>query len=164
VDVGGQFSERSKWGSVFENYINAILFFIALDEYDVANVEGDIDEYQTKFDLALSIFKEIMNGDIVRENKACRIVFLNKLDLFTLKLHNEDKFKDFSQRLEYKGQNNVVDCVGFISKKLEGMINDNLPIHIHAINGLDTSLIKSLTIDIKISIIASSLQEMGIIF
>jgi len=162
VDVGGQFSERSKWGAVFENPINAILFFISLDEYDIDNVESTSD-HETKFQLALTIYDEVMNGDLVREHKASRIVFLNKLDLFTSKLQSDDKFNLFKEKLEYTGENNVEKCVEFISQKLEEKIKDNMPVHIHAICGLDTSLIKKLTQDIKVSIIASSLQDMGIL-
>jgi len=163
VDVGGQFSERPKWESVFEtSHINAVLYFIALDEYDIANVESN-PEHDTKFQLALSVYEEIMNGEHVRDHKSCRIVFLNKLDLFTLKLQQEDRFTDFQNRFGYMGENNVDDCLDFIYKTIEDKITDNLPVHIHAICGLDTSLIKKLAQDIKVSIIASSLIDMGIL-
>jgi len=163
VDVGGQFSERPKWEEVFEtSHINAVLYFISLDEYDIANVELTTD-HDTKFQLALSIFEEVMNGDHVREQKSCRIVFLNKLDLFKLKLQQEDRFLDFQNRFGYMGENNVDDCLDFVKKIIEEKITDNLPVHIHAICGLDTGLIKKLAQDIKISIIASSLTDMGIL-
>jgi len=162
VDVGGQHSERSKWSTVMGDHPpHAILFFISLDEYDIANVEDT--PHATKFQLALSVYEEIMNGETVHQNKICRIVFLNKLDLFTLKLQQEDRFEDFKQRLEYTGPNEVEKCVEFISNQLEEKVDDKLPIHIHPICGLDTSLIKKLTQDIKVSIIASSLQDMGIL-
>jgi hypothetical protein len=163
VDVGGQFSERPKWDSAFEtSNINAVLYFIALDEYDIANVESNT-EQDTKFQLALSVYEEVMNGEHVRDHKSCRIVFLNKLDLFKLKLQHEDRFTDFQNRFGYMGENNVDDCLDFIKKTIEEKITDNLPVHIHAICGLDTSLIKKLAQDIKISIIASSLTDMGIL-
>jgi len=104
-----------------------------------------------------------MNGELVKEHKACRIVLLNKLDLFTTKLSREEKFNEFKNRFEYNGENNVTKCVEFVSQKLEDMINDNMPIHIHSICGLDTSMITNLTKDIKVSIIATSLQDMGIL-
>jgi len=161
VDVGGQYSERSKWVSVIDTHPHAILFFISLDEYDIANTEDT--DHETKFQVAVSVYEEIMNGDFIRDRKICRITFLNKLDLFTLKLQNEERFNDFKERFEYNGKNDVDKCVEFITGLLEGKIKDKLPVHIHPICGLDTSLIKKLTQDIKISIIASSLQDMGIL-
>jgi len=161
VDVGGQYSERPKWDSVIHTHPHAILYFISLDEYDIANTEDT--DHETKFQVAVSVYEEIMNGDFVRDQKICRITFLNKLDLFTEKLQNEERFMDFKERFEYNGEKDVDKCVEFITELLEEKINDKLPVHVHPICGLDTSLIKKLTQDIKISIIASSLQDMGIL-
>jgi len=163
VDVGGQLSEREKWDSVLGNPIQAIIFFLALDEYDVENPETSKTEYPTKFQLALSVFDEVMNGYLVSEHKASRIVFLNKLDLFTTKIQDENRFEDFRKRLHYTGGKNANECVEFITTNLNNRINDTMPLHIHSVCALDTSLIKKLTQDIKVSIIASSLRDMGIL-
>jgi len=163
VDVGGQLSEREKWDSVLGNPVQAIIFFLALDEYDVENPETSKTEYPTKFQLALSVFDEVMNGHLVSEHKASRIVFLNKLDLFTTKIQDENRFEDFRKRLHYTGGKNANECVEFIKENLNNRINDNMPLHIHSVCALDTSLIKKLTQDIKVSIIASSLRDMGIL-
>jgi len=143
IDVGGQPSERSKWESILEKPINACLFFIALDEFDVPNAEAKTQETApTKLALAISIFENVINGDFIKEHKSGRIVFLNKVDLFTSKIENSEKFAEFKNRLEYSGSSDVSECTQFIEKILRNKMNDDLPLHVHVVCALDTTLMK----------------------
>jgi len=69
VDLGGQMSERVKWETTFETHIHAVLFFIAIDEYDILNPEIKTSESVTKLALSFSIFEEIMNSNTIRTKK-----------------------------------------------------------------------------------------------
>jgi len=97
IDVGGQFSERQKWESFFEDHLpNAIIFFLAIDEYNVPNTELKTDYLKTKFELSLDVFRKYMCGNEVAGYKLCRIVFLNKVDIF------EEKIKTTENLLNLK--------------------------------------------------------------
>lgn len=81
VDVGGQRSERKKWIHCFQD-VTAVLFFVALSEYDLSLYE---DEETNRMHESLKLFDEICNS---KWFSAIPIVlFLNKKDLF------EDKIK-----------------------------------------------------------------------
>jgi len=80
IDVGGQYSERSKWNDFFSSNIpNAIIFFLALDEFNVPNYENSKDEYKTKYQLAESVFTSVMCGEgAVNDYRLCRILFFKQ--------------------------------------------------------------------------------------
>jgi len=172
TDVGGQYSERLKWGSFFQDKVpNAIIFFLAIDEYNVPNTELKTEGHKTKFDLSLSIFGEIMcNDGLVVDHKLCRIVFLNKVDLFQEKLSDEKKWMDFKQIMGYTGSNKIHDCTKFIEQKILE-INNNLKekhenemdLKIHITNALDTSLMEKISTDIKTSIVTYTLKDIGML-
>jgi len=90
TDVGGQFSERQKWTNYCEENEeknqkppHAVIFFLALDEYNIPNVELRTEEFATKFELAINVFTELLcSAGPVLDHKMCRLVFLNKIDLF----------------------------------------------------------------------------------
>jgi GTPase SAR1 family protein len=172
TDVGGQYSERSKWGNFFnEKNPNVIIFFLALDEYNIQNTELKT-EHKTKFDLALSVFTEILCGDgPVVDHKLFRIVFLNKVDLFEEKLRDDKKWVDFKTIMNYNGQRSVTECTKCIEEKLRDINRkllkdthpDDMELSIHVTNALDTEGMKKVSEDIKSSIITSTLKDFGII-
>jgi len=111
IDVGGQTPERKKWLNIVQQGFTSIIFFAALDEY---NMESSETPGKTKMEVSMSVFEDIMNDD---ENfKCCNILFLNKIDLFREKILTkkglsefEDKFPEFK---EYMGSNNVNEDLG----------------------------------------------------
>lgn len=54
VDVGGQKPERLKWKQVINDGCNAIIFFVALDEFDVTSYDNP---KITKLEEALEVWK-----------------------------------------------------------------------------------------------------------
>jgi len=94
-DVGGQRPERSKWEFVFrENRFNAIIYFVAADEYDVDNEDGDND--RSKLEISRYIFAELVNSDII-DPEIPVVLFLNRSDLFQSRILNTEGFQSFQK-------------------------------------------------------------------
>jgi len=94
-DVGGQRPERSKWEFVFrENRFNAIIYFVAADEYDIDNEDGDND--RTKLEISRYIFAELVNSDIL-DHDIPVVLFLNRSDLFQRRIVNLEGFESFQK-------------------------------------------------------------------
>ena len=79
-DVGGQRSERKKWIHCFED-VTAIIFIVALSEYDQVLVE---DETTNRMHESLRLFDSICNNKWFVNTSI--ILFLNKKDLFSEKI------------------------------------------------------------------------------
>jgi len=159
VDVGGQFSEREKWKSILDSpeEINGCLFFLALDEFNIPNLELKTSEYNTKFDLAFAVFEEIMNS----VENVCRILFLNKVDLFQKKLEDKEKFTQFKKNLGYDGDNSRENCTKFLQNQLTDKLNNKDHFYVHVTNTLDTELIRKVTDTIMETIISSTTKDSG---
>merc|ERR1719240_509920 len=82
-DVGGQSNERRKWIHAFDN-VNCVVFVAALSEYDQVLFE---DETQNRMDEALQLFDQIVNSRWFKTT--AMILFLNKKDLFEMKLEKK---------------------------------------------------------------------------
>lgn len=83
-DVGGQRNERRKWIHCFDN-VTAVIFVTAISEYDQVLYE---DENTNRMDEALTLFDQILNHPSF--TKTSMILFLNKRDLFEMKLKKKD--------------------------------------------------------------------------
>lgn len=168
TDVGGQYSERAKWEGFFtEKLIHAVIFFLAIDEYNVPNTEQRTEQYRTKFELSLSIFKELLCQGLVIEKNICRIVFLNKVDVFQEKLRDDKKWNEFKEFLDYNGNRSIGDCTRFIEEKMKDMAAEHQKrpesLTFHVTNALDTELMSKVSADIKTSIVADTLKNLGMI-
>jgi len=93
-DVGGQRNERRKWIHAFDN-VNAVVFVAAISEYDQVLFE---DETQNRMEEALQLFDQIVNSKWFKAT--AMILFLNKRDLFEMKLVKRPLSKYFP---EYDG-------------------------------------------------------------
>jgi len=170
TDVGGQFSERTKWNMYFtEKPPQAVIFFLALDEYNIPNTELKTEKCDTKFELALDVFKEHMCSGTVIDYKICRIVFLNKTDLFTEKIKDDKKWDDFTGKLGYNGERTVKDSLKYIEDRLRSMdVNsdpnddDSEDLWIHQTNALDSALMSNISNQIKVSILSSTMKFLGL--
>ncbi|ORX81955.1 guanine nucleotide-binding protein subunit alpha [Basidiobolus meristosporus CBS 931.73] len=99
LDVGGQRSERKKWIHCFEN-VTAIVFLVAISEYDQVLIE---DESVNRMHEALTLFDSICNSRWFV--KTSIILFLNKIDLFRVKLvasPMKDYFPDYTGGSDYE--------------------------------------------------------------
>merc|ERR1712032_640571 len=81
TDVGGQRSERKKWMNIVADQIQAVLFVVAISEYDLKCFE---DNSTNRLVEALDLFKEIVGGKFF-DGKSV-LVFFNKYDLFKEKI------------------------------------------------------------------------------
>jgi GTPase SAR1 family protein len=103
-DVGGQRNERRKWIHCFD-HVTAVCFVAALSEFDQVLYE---DETQNRLDEAVDLFKQISNSKWFKQTEI--ILFLNKKDLFEMKLEKK-KFADYKS--EYSGENKLEPCAEF---------------------------------------------------
>jgi len=102
IDVGGQSPERKKWTTIVREGFTSIIYFAALDEY---NMESNEDKGKTKMDVSMNVFDQVINDE---ENfDCCNILFLNKIDLFKEKILTqkgseefEEKFPDFKEYMK----------------------------------------------------------------
>jgi GTPase SAR1 family protein len=79
TDVGGQKTSRRRWSQVVENPI-AIIYFVALSDYNVRSFDGE----GTKFQESIDIWKTVV--ETAAFSNSVLILMLNKYDLFTEKL------------------------------------------------------------------------------
>ncbi|KAL6059423.1 Guanine nucleotide-binding protein G(O) subunit alpha, variant 3 [Balamuthia mandrillaris] len=84
VDVGGQKGERKKWLPLFSG-VTAILFCVAMNEYDVMMEE---DPTTNRMHDALQLWHDVVNNHHLINVPI--ILFLNKKDLFESKIQKKD--------------------------------------------------------------------------
>jgi len=90
-DVGGQRGERKKWIHAFDD-VNAIMFIASLSEYDQVLAE---DRSRNRLIESLELFEGIVNMPWFES--AAIILFLNKNDLFQVKIQKVDIGKYHSE-------------------------------------------------------------------
>lgn len=135
VDVGGQRPERAKWEFVMKEGAHAVIFFAALDEFNMISSEEK--EKKTKMEISMDVFSEVLNSPVTKGT--CTLLFLNKVDLFEKKIQNPASFKEFQKSLEYSGPPKVEDCFNFVKDKFTSLIKDeNADLHCHITCALDT--------------------------
>ncbi|RUS16043.1 hypothetical protein BC937DRAFT_91667 [Endogone sp. FLAS-F59071] len=103
-DVGGQRSERKKWIHCFEN-VTALLFVVAISGYDQCLVEDKdalisffLADCQNQMHEALMLFDSICNSQWFINTSM--ILFLNKIDIFKIKITTSPVSKYFSDYKE----------------------------------------------------------------
>jgi len=112
-DVGGQKPERAKWEYVFkENKFATIIYFVAADEFDVENEDKDND--RTKMEISRFIFSELVNSNVINEEVPV-VLFLNRTDLFELRMNHPEGFKAFKDTFpDYAGSQNKLKGLEYI--------------------------------------------------
>jgi len=130
-DVGGQRNERRKWIHAFDN-VHAVIFVAALSEYDQVLYE---DETQNRMEEAISLFDQIVNSRWFADTSM--ILFLNKKDLFEMKLKKAKLSAHFS---DYNGDDlNFDQAAAFFKDKfLEKCKNKDKSIYPHITCATDT--------------------------
>jgi len=114
IDVGGQRSERRKWAMCFYD-ITALIFFTAISEYDIFLYE---DNNTNRMQESLKLFGDVCS--IPYFHKMPFILFLNKMDLFEIKMKNGVSIKSAFQ--EYNGPTEVEPCFDYISGKFKEVV------------------------------------------
>lgn len=152
-DVGGQRSERKKWIHCFEN-VTAVLFLVAISGYDQCLVE---DKCANQMSEALMLFDSICNSQwFVRTSM---ILFLNKIDLFKIKLRHSriaDYFPEFDG--DQEDQNAAISF--FQGKFVQLNRSPNKDIYTHYTNATDTTLLKSVMLSVTDIILQKNLQQL----
>lgn len=153
-DVGGQRNERKKWIHCFEN-VTAVIFVAALSEYDQVLYE---DETTNRMTEALNLFDEICNSRWFRETSM--ILFLNKRDLFQIKIAKTDMNVCFP---EYDGGLDYDNACAFLEEKFRSKNKSaDKEVYSHITCATDTNNIAHVFNAVKDIIIRKSLREGGL--
>lgn len=153
-DVGGQRNERKKWIHCFEK-VTAVLFVAAISAFNQTLYE---DGTTNRLEEALNLFSEISNSKWFA--KTSIILFLNKKDLFKLKLEaSADGIKPFFP--DYTGSNDPVECAKFLENKFKERCKGT--VYSHVTCATDSENVSHVFNSIKDIIIRQSLDEAGIL-
>lgn len=123
IDVGGQRSERRKWIHCFQEVINAIIYCASLSEYDMMLRE---DSETNRMEESLKLFSEICNSRWF--DKTPIILFLNKLDLFQVKIQEVPLERFFSN---YSGGHDEKKALEYIRARYSERAKDLDKLFIH---------------------------------
>lgn len=149
-DAGGQPFERKSWPDIIDTGVDAIMFFVSLDEYDFSS---DIDPTRTKMEESLAAWKDLFGLPAVRTS--CVLLFLNKVDIFTQKW-TEDR-TSFDKIFEKgKQATTVTEAIRVVGDYYNASIDDEFrvpgKIYMSPITALDTSLVTNVFNQVKIHI------------
>ncbi|KAG4302079.1 hypothetical protein PCK1_001638 [Pneumocystis canis] len=146
--------ERRKWIHCFEN-VTAVLFLVAISGYDQCLIE---DNGSNQMQEALVLFDSICNSQWFINTSI--ILFLNKIDLFKVKLHVSlisNYFPDFNK----DNQNDYrASCLFFRQKFLKLNRNHQKTIYTHFTNATDTTLLKNVMVSVSDIIFNQNLQNL----
>ncbi|KAI5474987.1 guanine nucleotide-binding protein alpha subunit [Pseudohyphozyma bogoriensis] len=177
-DVGGQRSERKKWVHCFEN-VNVLIFVVAISEYnqmlyevrltpfpshlpaltDASRLDLGQDEMVSRMTESETLWDSISNSRWFKRTTI--ILFLNKIDIFQAKLPMY-KFSDFNP--DYKGPNTYADTTAFIVDRFKGFYRSaDKPLFVHLTCATDTATLKVVLMAVSETILAESLNSMGLI-
>lgn len=154
-DVGGQRSERKKWIHCFEN-VTAIVFLVAISEYDQMLVE---DETVNRMQEALTLFDSICNSRWFV--KTSIILFLNKIDLFKMKISRSPIEKYFP---DYKGGDNYDAATEYFLQRFVSLNQSEAKqVYTHFTCATDTTQIKFVMAAVNDIIIQTNLRDCGLL-
>lgn len=154
-DVGGQRSERKKWIHCFEN-VTAIVFLVAISEYDQKLVE---DDSVNRMEEALTLFDSICNSRWF--SRTSIILFLNKIDIFREKIYDvpiENYFPDYED-----GDDADAACEYFRERFVSLNANEGKQVYSHYTCATDTNQIRFVMSAVADIIIRESLRQAGLV-
>lgn len=155
IDVGGQKVERRKWIHSQQN-LNAMIYFLALDEYDVQNEEADTLGIEESYE----VWSDTVNSEVFQKNIPI-ILFLNKKDLFEKKL-KEIPMKNTYKK--YKGGKDFEKGVQFIKTKFLAAVPEERreSIYVHPTCAIDTDQTRLVFDSVKHFILRERLRTSGL--
>jgi len=153
VDVGGQRSERKKWIHSFQD-VTAVLFFVALSEYDLKLYE---DDDTNRMHESLKLFDDICNSKWFFNIPI--ILFLNKMDLFKEKIKKVNITEAFP---DYDSLQNFADASEYIQNQFL-MVNDNPEkgVYPHITCATSTDNIKTVFVSVKSIVLQAAINSAG---
>lgn len=154
IDVGGQRSERKKWVHCFED-VTAIIFFVALSEYDLCLYE---DDSTNRMHESLKLFDEICNSKWFE--KVPIILFLNKKDLFEKKIKDKNITVAFP---DYTGGQNYDEASKYIEEQFRSL-NENVDekaVYSYFTCATDTENIKLIFTSVKSILLEKAFDTIG---
>ncbi|KAG6827076.1 guanine nucleotide-binding protein subunit alpha [Tricholoma furcatifolium] len=153
-DVGGQRSERKKWIHCFES-VTSIIFCTALSEYDQVLLE---EKSQNRMSESLVLFESVINSRWFIRTSI--ILFLNKIDVFKIKLPKVPLEKYFS---EYTGGADINKAAKYILWKFMQTNKARLNVYPHLTQATDTQNIRVVFAAVKETILQNALKDSGIL-
>ncbi|KAJ1674593.1 Guanine nucleotide-binding protein alpha-2 subunit [Spiromyces aspiralis] len=153
-DVGGQRSERKKWIHCFEG-VTSIIFCVALSEYDQVLLE---ESGHNRMEESLVLFDSVINSRWFLRTSI--ILFLNKIDLFQVKIPLIPLNRYFP---EYTGGPDVNKAAKFVLWKFTQANRANLQLYPHLTQATDTSNIRLVFAAVKETLLQNALQDSGIL-
>lgn len=163
IDAGGQKPERAKWESIIstKESVNAIIYFVALDEYNMLSSE---DPSKTKMQISFEAWAEILQSPILKQKQISLILFLNKVDCLTKKLSIQEEREDFMRTFP-SCDDSLESATESVKKKFLDLVPGNFSeITSHTLCALDTSLMEVIFKAIKNTIFDSRVLTSGIKF
>eukprot|EP01083_Nonionella_stella_P016527 46141_1 len=165
TDVGGQRSERSKWMNLISEDIQAIIYILAISDYDLRLFE---DNKTNRLLESITLFRDIMIKGQFFKNKTI-ILFFNKYDLFKDKIKKTPitvAFEDFP--VNAMNPNDADDAVRFVAQKfLKVFIDEGVrlsaPLHIMRTTALDTNSVEKVFGDITSDLVQHNLKSLHLI-
>jgi guanine nucleotide-binding protein G(o) subunit alpha len=153
-DVGGQRSERKKWIHCFED-VTAIIFIVALSEYDQVLVE---DETTNRMHESLRLFDSICNNKWFVNTSI--ILFLNKKDLFEEKIARSSLRKCFP---EFQGKDDYTEASEYIQAQFVAQNkSEQKEIYCHLTCATDTQNVQFVFDAVTDVIITNNLRASGL--
>ncbi|KAJ7118663.1 heterotrimeric G-protein alpha subunit, GPA3-like protein [Mycena crocata] len=153
-DVGGQRSERKKWIHCFES-VTSIIFCTALSEYDQVLLEA---RDQNRMKESLVLFDSVINSRWFLRTSI--ILFLNKIDVFKMKLPRVPLQRYFP---EYIGGDDINNAARFILWRFMQANRARLSVYPHLTQATDTSNIRLVFAAVKETILQNALKDSGIL-
>eukprot|EP00484_Ammonia_sp_Unknown_P000993 CAMPEP_0197020374 /NCGR_PEP_ID=MMETSP1384-20130603/1136_1 /TAXON_ID=29189 /ORGANISM="Ammonia sp." /LENGTH=388 /DNA_ID=CAMNT_0042447983 /DNA_START=31 /DNA_END=1197 /DNA_ORIENTATION=+ len=158
-DVGGQKSERKKWIHCFES-VTAVIFVVSLSCYDEVMFE---DEGVNSMVDSLQLFNNVCNDEWFV--KTSMILFLNKKDLFAVKLGDNKpitlcpEFQDYSGDATSFDETTTYIKNAFVQKNKSP---DDKSIFTHLTCATDQNNVEKVFNDVQHIIIENSLMSAGL--
>lgn len=155
-DVGGQRSERRKWIDCFDS-VHAVLFVASLSCYDQFLYEENDKNAMTE---AIELFDQVVNSRYFK--KTSMILFLNKSDLFQVKIGDEKPLTLCFP--EYSEENAFDPCVDYIRSKFkEKNTFPEKQIYSHVTCATDRTNVQRVFDDVQHGVVMRALQNNGLI-
>jgi len=161
IDVGGQKPERVKWESIItaKESVNAVIFFGALDEFNMASSE---EAGKTKMEISIQVFHEVLTSEAITSRPSVTLLlFLNKIDLLTAKLRNEEDKKVFQGMFPNWDGIGIESACECIRDKFLLQVGD-IQIFAHFTCALDTGLMQTVFNHVRHTIFDNRLSSSGV--
>nr|GAT55688.1 heterotrimeric G-protein alpha subunit [Mycena chlorophos] len=153
-DVGGQRSERKKWIHCFES-VTSIIFCTALSEYDQVLLE---ERKQNRMRESLVLFESVINSRWFLRTSI--ILFLNKIDVFRIKLSKVPLERYFP---EYTGGADINKAAKYVLWRFMQENRARLSVYPHLTQATDTKNIRLVFAAVKETILQNALKDSGIL-